>query len=166
VTHLIETPPAADACDSALGAGFDELEMAAWGGFLRTHARLVRELDDELTRAHGLPLSSYDVLVQLASTAERQMRLSQLAEAVLLSRSGLSRLVARLVEQGLVERIECTDDARGAFAVLTDAGSARLESARETHRSGVRRRFLGRLSEAQQRELASAWDGLLDRSPR
>jgi DNA-binding MarR family transcriptional regulator len=162
VTNLIETPPAADPCDTAIGGGFDELEMAAWAGFLRTHARLVRELDEELTRAHGLPLSSFDVLIQLANTPEQQMRLSQLADAVLLSRSGLSRLVARLVEQGLVERIECESDARGAFAALTDAGSARLEAARETHRSGVRRRFLARLSESQQRQLAAAWGRLLD----
>jgi DNA-binding MarR family transcriptional regulator len=161
VTNLIATPPAADPCETALGAGFGELEMAAWAGFLRTHARLVRELDDELTRAHGLPLSSYDVLIQLANTPDRQMRLSQLADAVLLSRSGLSRLVARLVDQGLVDRIECADDARGAFAVLTEAGSDRLEAARETHRAGVRRRFLGRLSESQQRQLAAAWDRLL-----
>jgi DNA-binding MarR family transcriptional regulator len=162
VSDLIERRPAADPCETAIGAGFDELEMAAWAGFLRAHVRLVRELDDELTRAHGLPLSSYDVLVQLANTPEQQMRLSQLADAVLLSRSGLSRLVARLVEQGLVERIECADDARGAFAVLTRAGSDRLEAARETHRAGVRRRFLGRLSETQQRQLAAAWDKLLD----
>jgi DNA-binding MarR family transcriptional regulator len=161
VTNVIETPPAADPCETALGAGFDELEMAAWGGFLRTHARLVRELDEELQRAHALPLSSYDVLIQLAKTPDRQMRLSQLADAVLLSRSGLSRLVARLVDQGLVDRIECESDARGAFAALTDAGAARLDAARETHRSGVRRRFLGRLSEAQQRQLAAAWGKLL-----
>jgi DNA-binding MarR family transcriptional regulator len=162
VSDLVESPPAADACDTALGAGFDELEMASWGGFLRTHAKLVRELDDELTRAHGLPLSSYDVLIQLANTPEQQMRLSQLADAVLLSRSGLSRLVARLVDQGLVARIECADDARGAFAVLTREGSDRLEAARETHRSGVRRRFLDPLSETQQRQLAAAWGKLLD----
>jgi DNA-binding MarR family transcriptional regulator len=134
--------------------------MAAWGGFLRTHATLVRELDDELTRAHGLPLSSYDVLVQLEGAEDGRLRLSQLADAVLLSRSGLSRLVARLVEQGLVERMECSDDARGAFAAITDRGRERLEEARVTHRAGIRQRFLGRLSEQQQRQLAEAWAAL------
>src|SRR3712207_5645930 len=99
--------------------------MGAWGGFLRTHATLVRELDEELTREHGLPLSSYDVLVQLETAPDRRLRLSQLADAVLLSRSGLSRLVQRLVDQGLLERIECAEDARGAFAAITEAGSAR-----------------------------------------
>jgi DNA-binding MarR family transcriptional regulator len=131
--------------------------MAAWGGFLRTHATIVRELDEELTRAHNLPLSSYDVLVQLE---DEQLRLSQLADAVLLSRSGLSRLVTRLVDQGLVERIECTDDARGAFAAITDRGRERLAEARATHRAGIRSRFLGRLTAEQQRQLADAWSAL------
>jgi DNA-binding MarR family transcriptional regulator len=151
-----------EVCETALGDTFDELEMASWAGFLRAHTSLIRELDDELTRAHGLPLSSYDVLVQLASAPDDRMRLSQLADAVLLSRSGLSRLVARLIDQGWVERSECTDDARGAFAVLTDAGRAKLDEARPTHRAGVRARFLDRLSEQQQRQLAGAWAKILD----
>jgi DNA-binding MarR family transcriptional regulator len=155
VNNLVETPLAAS------GQAFDELEMAAWAGFLRTHATLVRELDEELTREHGLPLSSYDVLIQLANAPDRRMRLSQLADAVLLSRSGLSRLVARLVDQGLLERVDCTSDARGAFAAITELGSARLDEARATHRSGVRLRFLERLSEAQQRQLAACWERIL-----
>jgi DNA-binding MarR family transcriptional regulator len=146
------------------GQPFDELEMAAWAGFLRAHAMLIRELDEELTRVHGLPLSSLDVLVQLANAPDQRMRLSQLADAVLLSRSGLSRLVQRLVDQGLVERAECTSDARGAFAVLTDEGQRRLDEARPTHRAGVRERFLDALSDAQQRQLAAAWSRLLGQS--
>src|SRR3954470_1924795 len=153
-----------EVCDTAIGVGFSDLEMDAWAGFLRTHASLVRELDDELTRAHDLPLSSYDVLVQLATTPDGQMRMSQLADAVLLSRSGLSRLVARLVDQGLVERRECASDGRGAWATLTDEGRSRLDAARETHRAGVRERFLSRLSESQQRQLGAAWRRILDRA--
>ena len=153
-----------EACDTAIGAGFSELEMEAWAGFLRAHASLVRELDDELTRAHDLPLSSYDVLVQLASAPDGMMRMSQLADAVLLSRSGLSRLVARLVDQGLVERRECASDGRGAWATLTDEGQKRLDEARETHRAGVRQRFLSRLSESHQRQLGAAWRRILDAS--
>ena len=145
---------------AAASEALSELEMAAWGGFLRTHAAIVRELDDEVTRVHGLPLSSYDVLVQLESAPGGRLRLSQLADAVLLSRSGLSRLVTRLVEQGLVERTECLDDARGAFAAITDQGRVRLAEARVTHRAGIRRRFLDRLSEEQQRGLAGAWAAL------
>jgi DNA-binding MarR family transcriptional regulator len=141
---------------------FSDLEMAAWVGFLRTHAALVRELDDDLTREHGLPLSSFDVLMQLGLAEDGRLRMSQLADAVLLSRSGLSRLVQRLVDQGYVERVECTEDARGAFAALTEKGRAKLAEARETHRAGVRERFLDRLSEEQQRDLAEAWAALGD----
>ena len=76
---------------------------------------LTRELDDELRRAHGLPLSSYDVLVNLESAPDRQMRMSELADAVLLSRSGLTRLVERLEREGLLERADCPSDARGSL---------------------------------------------------
>jgi DNA-binding MarR family transcriptional regulator len=137
-----------------------ERELAAWAGFLRTHAKLVRELDDELTAAHGLPLSSYDVLAQVESATESRLRMSELADAVLLSRSGLTRLVGRLEDQGLLERVGCENDARGAYAVLTEAGRRRLEEARETHLRGVRERFLDRLDEADQRRLARIWGRL------
>src|SRR5215212_7412307 len=141
---------------------FSALELDAWRGFLRTHATLVRELDEELTERHALPLSSYDVLVQLEEAPDGRLRMSHLADAVLLSRSGLTRLVARLADQGLIERVECQNDARGAFAAITDAGRERLAEARETHRAGVRERFLDRLGEGRQRQLAKAWGLLLD----
>jgi DNA-binding MarR family transcriptional regulator len=137
-------------------------ELDAWRGFLRTHATLVRELDEELTERHGLPLSSYDVLIQLADAPDGMLRMSHLADAVLLSRSGLTRLVSRLVGQGLIERVECKNDARGAFAAITDRGRELLDAARATHRAGVRERFLDRLSEREQRQLAKAWGRLLD----
>src|SRR3954464_3294866 len=84
---------------------FSELELDAWRGFLRTYTTLVRDLDDELTERHGLPVSSYDVLVQLDEAPDGMLRMSHLADAVLLSRSGLSRLVTRLEGQGLLERL-------------------------------------------------------------
>src|SRR3954452_18922028 len=77
-------------------------ELAAWGGLLRTHARLVRELDGELQSVHALPLSSYEVLLRLAGAPEGKMRMSELADAVLLSRSGVTRLVDRLQGDRLV----------------------------------------------------------------
>jgi DNA-binding MarR family transcriptional regulator len=141
---------------------FNELELDAWRGFLRTHAMLVRELDEELTERHGLPLSSYDVLIQLDESPEGRLRMSNLADAVLLSRSGLSRLVTRLEKQGLLEREECASDARGSFAAITDQGRARLAEARTTHREGVRKRFLDKLGEREQRQLARVWSRLLD----
>src|SRR3954454_18144068 len=126
---------------------FSELELDAWGGFLRVQSTLLRELDEELTREHGLPLSSYDVLVQLDEAEDGRLRMSHLADAVLLSRSGLTRLVTRLVEHGLIERDECKNDARGSFAVITEKGRERLDEARLTHRAGVRERFFDRLGE-------------------
>jgi DNA-binding MarR family transcriptional regulator len=147
--------------ESGRGAGFDELEMGAWAGFLRAHATLVRELDAELQVRHGLPLTSYDVLVQLDTSPENRLRMSELADAVLLSRSGLTRLVGRLVNAGMVERVGCKDDQRGAWAVLTDSGAARLAEARETHRRGVRERFLDRFSDDEQRRMAALWQRLL-----
>lgn len=148
--------------DAADVPTFTEPELDAWRGFLRTHATLVRELDEELTERHGLPLSSYDVLIQLADAPDGMLRMSHLADAVLLSRSGLTRLVSRLASQGLIERVECKNDARGAFAAITDRGRERLAEARATHRAGVRERFLDRLSEREQRQLAKAWGRLLD----
>src|SRR3954452_14624815 len=141
---------------------FTELELDAWRGFLRTHATLVRELDEELTDRHGLPLSSYDVLVQLEEAPDGRLRMSHLADAVLLSRSGLTRLVARLADQGLLERVECKNDARGAFAAITDLGRERLAEARVTHRAGVRERFLDRLGERELRQLSKSWARVLD----
>ena len=132
-------------------------ELAAWRGFLRTHAMVVRELDLELEAAHGLPLSSYDVLVQLESAPDQKMRMRDLADAVLLSRSGLTRLVDRLVRDGLIRRSTCSADARGAFAVLTPKGRRMLETARPTHLDGVRRRFLDHFDEASLVRLTDAW---------
>lgn len=136
----------------------DERELAAWRGFLTTHSRLVAELDAELRNEHDMPLSTYDVLVQLAHSPDRRLRMSELAGSVLLTPSGLTRLVDRLCRDGLVERVRCDDDARGAFAALTEKGLTRFNEARKTHLAGVRNLFLNHLSPAEQRELASTWD--------
>jgi len=132
-------------------------ELAAWGGLLRTHARLVRELDAELTAEHRLPLSSYEVLLRLANSATGGMRMSEIADAVLLSRSGLTRLVDRLERGGLVAREPCNDDARGQRAVITELGRARFSEARVTHLAGVRRSFLGRLDARELSQLSRIW---------
>jgi DNA-binding MarR family transcriptional regulator len=113
--------------------------MHAWRAFLRAHARTSRILEDELVAAHDLPLAWYDVLVQLAEAPDRRLRMSDLAGAVLLSRSGVTRLVDRLERDGLVARIKCADDARGTYTVLTQAGLERLRGASGTHLDGVRR---------------------------
>jgi DNA-binding MarR family transcriptional regulator len=145
----------------ASGGGLSDVEMGAWAGFLRAHRALVAELDEELRREHDLPLTSYDVLAQLDNAPDHRLRMSELADAVLLSRSGLTRLVERLEKKGLIERRECTDDARGAFAVLTGAGEAALRDARGTHLAGVRERFLRRFDENELRRLGDVWRRLL-----
>lgn len=145
----------------ALGGRLSESEQRAWGGLLRVHRELVVQLDEELRREHGLPLTSYDVLVQLENAPDRQLRMSELADAVLLSRSGLTRLVERLERKRLLERRECPDDARGAFAVLTEDGANALAEARKTHLAGVRRRFLERFDDRELQRLGDAWGRVL-----
>jgi len=138
-----------------------ETELAAWRGLLRVHTALVKALDAELSAAHDLPLSSYEVLITLESAPGRKRRMAELADSVLLSRSGMTRLVDRLERDGLLERDQCTDDGRGCYAVLTDKGAAVLEQARPTHLDGVRQKFLSHFSEEELRVFAGAWERVL-----
>src|SRR5918998_2023510 len=134
-----------------------DLELAAWRGFLRTHAELFKALDAELDAAHRLPLTTYDVLVALYHAPGRRLRMAELASQTFLSRSGVTRLVDRLERDGLLRRDQCSSDARGCFAVLTPEGEEILRAARPTHLQGVRRLFLDRLSHDDLRALARAW---------
>ena len=129
-------------------------ELDAWRGLLRAHSALTKTLDAELEAEHALALSSYEVLLRLDAAEQRRMRMCDLAESVLLSRSGITRLVDRLERDGLVARDSCPADARGSFAVLTPAGALRLRSARATHIEGVRRHFLARFSAGELEVLA------------
>jgi DNA-binding MarR family transcriptional regulator len=144
------------AADTAL-APLDREELAAWRGFLRAHAALTRELDAELTEAHSLPLTSYEVLLYLHGSPGGRMRMSELANSVLLSRSGLTRLVDRLEREGLLERVRCEEDARGLFAAITDRGRSVFREARRTHLDGVRRVFLRHFSREELRGLGELW---------
>jgi DNA-binding MarR family transcriptional regulator len=123
------------------------IEMGAWRGFLNAHAHLIRRLEAELEAEQSMPLANYDVLVQLAEAPQYSLRMSELATSVLLSRSGLTRLVDRLEREGLVERRPCADDARGTLAVLTPAGMRRLREAWVTHLRGVREHMIDRFTE-------------------
>lgn len=127
--------------------------LRAWQAFLRAHARVVRELERDLQAHEQLALTDYDVLVQLAGADQHRLRMSELADQLLLSRSGVTRLVDRLVSDRLVERVSCDVDRRGQWAQLTDAGYERLRSASPTHLRGVARHFLDRLSHEELREL-------------
>jgi DNA-binding MarR family transcriptional regulator len=127
---------------------------------LRVHSSLTRELDADLRARHDLALSSYEVLLFLAIAPDGAMRMAELADGVLLSRSGLTRLVDRLERAGLVERRECQEDARGLLAVITAPGRELFEQARATHLAGVRRLYLDRFSEAEQRTLGQLFERL------
>ncbi len=126
----------------------------AWRGLLRAHACLAKRLDAALDQAHGLPLSSYEVLSHLEDASGGRMRMCDLAEQAQLSRSGLTRLVDRLEREQLLERCSCQHDARGSFACLTAGGRDRLEEARVTHMAVVREQFFSRFSEAELSVLA------------
>lgn len=120
-------------------------ELAAWRAFLRAHAVITRALEAELVAEQRLSLAAYDVLVQLAEAPQRRLRMTELADAVLLSRSGITRLVDRLEKTGLVARCRVESDGRGVAAQLTPAGLARLRAASRTHLAGVTRHFAARL---------------------
>lgn len=141
-------------------AYLDEQELRAWRGLLRTYARLTKALDAELEAAHGLPLSSYEVLMYLADSEGERMRMHDLASSILLSRSGLTRLVDRLERDGLLTRQSCPSDARGAFACLTAKGRAELHAARATHLAGVRAMFLEHFTPQEQELLGGFWERL------
>ena len=138
--------------------------MAAWFGFLNVHARLTRELDNRLVQAHGMPLVEYEVLLKL-SIAGGAMRMSDLAEAALLSRSGLTRIVDELESLGLVTRAPDDTDGRVFIATMTAAGRRRFLAARRTHLAGVKSLFLDALRPGQAPELAAAWRAIEERLP-
>jgi DNA-binding MarR family transcriptional regulator len=133
-------------------------ELRAWRGLLRAHACLAKRLDAELECAHGLPMSSYEVLGHLGEATGGRMRMCELAEQAQLSRSGLTRLVDRLERDGLIERCSCDHDARGAYACLTGVGRERLEAARGTHLAVMREQFFSHFSEAELTSLADMWE--------
>lgn len=134
----------------------DDVEMAAWRALIGAFSNLTAVLDAELQSAHGLSLAEYEVLVHLSEAPDRRLRMSELAERVHLSPSGLTRRLDGLVTEGLVARYPCPADRRGSFAVLTDEGMRRLEEAAPTHVLGVRHHLVDRLTRGQLVDLASA----------
>lgn len=140
--------------------------IESWRSFLVAHARLERILDQELRAEHDMSLAEYDALLVLAAAPDRRLRMHQIADRVLLSRSGVTRLIDRLVADGSVERDTCTTDARGAEAVLTEAGLARLRDASATHLRGVDEHFLTQIAPADLDSLGRIMGELVDRLDR
>lgn len=131
----------------------DERRLAAWRAFLNTHAAVIDLIERELAEADLLPLSSYDVLIELAEAPGQRLRMHELAEAVVLSRSGLTRLVDRLEREGLLARERADTDRRGAYAVLTPAGSQAIRRTWPTYARGIIRHFTAHLSDDETRTL-------------
>src|SRR3954466_7887306 len=128
---------------------------------MRVHAALARGRDAELDARHGLPLSSYEVLRCLSKAPGGRLRMAELAEHVLPSRSGMRGLIDRLEREGMVARSTCDKDGRGCYAVLSDRGREVVDEARSTHIEVVRRGFLRHFSEDEMRDLAGLWERVL-----
>lgn len=130
--------------------------LASWEAFLAAHAAVTRILERELQDERGLSLPFYEVLLRLRHAPGRRMRMQRLAEEVFFSKSGLTRLVARMEEEGLVTREPCPTDRRGVEAVLTEEGLTRLRNAAPVHLRGIEEHFASRLSPSEARTLTRA----------
>ena len=139
----------------------DAEEQKAWRAWLFSWLMLQDRLDRELTHATGIPHSYYEVLVALSEAPDRQMRMSELADRCLSSRSRLSHAVSRLEERGWVTRQVCPDDGRGLLAVLTDEGFAALQSAAPVHVESVRSHLFDQLSPQQVENMRDLGETLL-----
>jgi DNA-binding MarR family transcriptional regulator len=123
--------------------------IAAWVGFLRGHAVLVRTLNQQLVAEHGLTINDYEVLLRLSGASERRMKRVELARSLILTPSGITRLLDGLQAAGWVEKAFCASDARVTYAVLTDAGNEKLREAAESHLADIDRLFVGHFDEAE-----------------
>lgn len=124
-------------------------QLEVWRAFDRAHASVARQLETDLVELHRLPLAWYEVLARLAEADGRRLRMSQLADMVMLSPSGMTRLIDRMINAGLIRRVPAEKDARGTYAALADAGLARLDEAVDTHERGVRDYLLSRFGEGE-----------------
>ena len=131
-------------------------ELAAWRVMLNAHAAVVERIERDLARAHCLPLGSYDVLIALEEAPQHRLRMRELAQAVVLNRSTLTRRVDRLEREGFLKRERSGGDKRGAYATLTDQGRDALRSAWPVYARGIRDYFARHLSETELSVLTEA----------
>lgn len=135
--------------------------LESWVSFLRAHAAITRELNTDLQNAHGLTLSDYEVLFHLCRSEGGMMRRVDLAESVVLTASGITRLLEGLERAGFVEKASCSSDARVSYAKVTTSGRRKLADATRTHLAGIDELFTGRFSERELERLVE----LLSRLP-
>jgi DNA-binding MarR family transcriptional regulator len=138
----------------------DRPALTSWVGLLRAHAALTRELSADLVRQHGLTINDYEVLLHLARADGRRLRRVDLADRLLLTASGITRLLDGLERAGYAEKGHCESDARVTYAVLTDAGLAKLREASDTHIGGIRSVFESRYSERELETLSALLERL------
>jgi DNA-binding MarR family transcriptional regulator len=140
----------------------DDGEMRAWRAYVIASELLRKQLNRELQDRHGLALADYEVLVRLSEQDGGRMRMAHLAGEVASSKSRLSHQIGRMETTGLVQRVECGDDARGVFAEITEAGRARLRETAPTHVAGVRAHLIDLLTTSDQTALAEIFERVLD----
>jgi DNA-binding MarR family transcriptional regulator len=139
-----------------------DAEFRAWHGCLLFTNTAMRSLDEALTAAHGISVKEFDVLITLFNAPEGRLRMTELAERVVLTPSGVTHLTTRLERDGLVSRVVDEADRRSFFATLTPAGHRRLRASRPTHNEVVRTLLTERLTAKQLATLGSLWEKLLD----
>ena len=134
----------------------DNARLAIFGSFLRAHQQVAEALNKSLMDERGISLSWYDVLLQLSTATDGRLRLQDLADKVLYSRSGLTRLIDRMEKAGLVMRQPCSHDKRGTWAVMTDKGWHEFRRAAPTHLRGIESEFFSRLTDEEARSVGKA----------
>ena len=137
-------------------------QLEIFGRFLRAHQQVSELLNKSLVEEKELSLPWYDVLLQLSASGKDRLRLQELADRVLYSRSGLTRLIDRMESAGLVSREPCPDDKRGTFAVLTSAGKRTLRRAAPTHLRGIEEHFFSKLSDDEIQVVGEAMSKVLE----
>jgi DNA-binding MarR family transcriptional regulator len=141
------------------------LSTSAWGALLQVHAALVPVLDQKLLAEVGMPLRFYDVLLELAAAAGRKLRMTDLADRVVLSRTRVSRLVDEMATAGLLVREQNPQDGRSAYAALTDLGLRRYRQAAPVYLAGIDQHFAQRLEDQELEALAALLQRVLSASP-
>lgn len=136
---------------------FSASEKAAWGGLLRTHSRMDALIEEDLNSRLGISHIEFEVLLRLSFAEKRRLRIQDLAALSLLTKSGMSRAVERLVKAGFVTRETAPEDRRGAYAVLTESGLDRFRAAAEDHMTLVRRKFLSLYTDTELQQMARFW---------
>ncbi|MDB6034275.1 MAG: transcriptional regulator, MarR family [Verrucomicrobiales bacterium] len=141
----------------------EPVSVDAWGYLLRIHAELTSRIEADLEAQGHISLTWYDVLLVLDNAPEKQLRMNEIAEKIVLSRSALSRSAAKLVEEGYIKKETCPEDERGAFAVLTKKGQQALAQARPVYWAGIQKYFAAGLTEGEINQLVSTFEKVMKR---